>query len=1075
MEKEFKAAYNQLNAAQKEAVDTIDGPVLVVAGPGTGKTQLLSLRVANILRLTDTDPSSVLCLTFTNFAATNMRDRLTKLVGLGAHNVMVRTFHSFAAEIMNQYQDYFWNGARLSVAPDAVQLEVIEDILNKLPLKNPLAMKFSGTLTALSDVQQALKLTKEAGLTPEKLKAMIDVNEAYIDVIEPDMIELLEPALNIKKLDSLLKDINSLPDQLIDASISPLTSLSTVIEEGLALAIKLDKQSGKTTETGKWKRRWIQSVSGRKAMYNERKRNEWWSAIVPVYKLYRNTLHERNYYDYSDMLVEVISQLETHPELLASVQEQYLYVMIDEFQDSNSAQLRIAHLIATNQINDSRPNLLAVGDDDQTIFAFNGAELKNMLSFERTYDDAKLIVLQNNYRSTQNILDAAKGIIENADNRLVKQHPDLSKDLVAAGNIKKGKIRHQSYPTRQHELYQIAKQVEQSWREGDSQNIAVLSRSHKSLREISSLLNEAGVPISYEQSNNALDHPLIKQMYYVAETIVAITEGDIRRVNSSVSTFLQHPAWAIKPLDLWGIALSNQGKADWLNYLAKNKDINLSAIGNWLLWLASESTTEPMSVILDNIIGLRDTARYSSPLKKYFVDLTHLDSTYLDGLSALDTLMSVTNEFTVAKSSFTNIKDFVRFVDLHQKLDRPITDESWFTTGDNAIQLMTVHKAKGLEFDTVIILDVNEDNWRPRHIGRKPPANLPLQPYGEQYDDYVRLLYVGATRAKRSLILGSYNSDGQGKALLPTPLISHLEPELFTQKGKNDLVEVLESTLRWPRLKSTDEKALLSNKLKDYHLNATAFLQFLDVTNGGPGQFLQRQMLRLPQATTNQMAYGTAIHKSLQHAQNLVNTKRFSIKEVIAAYNEALSEQQLTTIDFKRYLEHGTLILESLFNELDFQIQQGDQAEVSLQEVIVGEAKLSGMLDSVCIDKNTLTITDYKTGKPLHSFETHDQLKAIKAWRHRNQLLFYSLLANASSRFTPDKQIKTRMLYVEATDRSELILEHIPSAGELKQLQKLINIVWEHIMNLNFPDTNSYDQSIAGIRDFEQDLLDGKI
>jgi DNA helicase-2/ATP-dependent DNA helicase PcrA len=116
MDKHFQAAYKNLNAAQKKAVDAIDGPVLVIAGPGTGKTQLLSTRVANILQKTDTDASSILCLTFTNKAATNMRERLNQLIGPSSRYVVVRTFHSFAAELMNNYPDYFWQGARLSVA-----------------------------------------------------------------------------------------------------------------------------------------------------------------------------------------------------------------------------------------------------------------------------------------------------------------------------------------------------------------------------------------------------------------------------------------------------------------------------------------------------------------------------------------------------------------------------------------------------------------------------------------------------------------------------------------------------------------------------------------------------------------------------------------------------------------------------------------------------------------------------------------------------------------------------------------------------------------------------------------------
>ncbi len=203
MNREFAAAYKQLNTAQKKAVDIIEGPVLVIAGPGTGKTQLLGVRVANILQKTDTDASSILCLTFTNKAATNMRERLYQLIGPASRNVVVRTFHSFAAEIMNQYPDYFWNGARLSVAPDAVQLEIIQGILARLPLDNPLASTFAGTFTALSDVSQGLKLAKEAGLTPDQLRHIITQNIRYIDKIEAELCEVLTPSLSVKNMPEL--------------------------------------------------------------------------------------------------------------------------------------------------------------------------------------------------------------------------------------------------------------------------------------------------------------------------------------------------------------------------------------------------------------------------------------------------------------------------------------------------------------------------------------------------------------------------------------------------------------------------------------------------------------------------------------------------------------------------------------------------------------------------------------------------------------------------------------------------------------------------------------------------------
>ncbi len=231
----YEAEYQKLNKQQRQAVDTIDGPLLVVAGPGTGKTQLLGMRVAAILKRTDASANSILCLTFTNKAATNMRERLVTLIGSEAHSVHVKTFHSFAADIMSENPDYFWSGAPLVSAPDAVSLGIIQDILSNLPLDNPLALRFSGMYTAIGDVQQGLKLAKEAGLTPGKLRALINANLAYIDLIEPTLVDILAAKLNIKKLDELSSQIDALPHQLIDPLITPLLPLDRVLRSSAPL------------------------------------------------------------------------------------------------------------------------------------------------------------------------------------------------------------------------------------------------------------------------------------------------------------------------------------------------------------------------------------------------------------------------------------------------------------------------------------------------------------------------------------------------------------------------------------------------------------------------------------------------------------------------------------------------------------------------------------------------------------------------------------------------------------------------------------------------------------------------
>ncbi len=1075
MDQEFQKAYKQLNKAQKAAVDAIEGPVLVVAGPGTGKTQLLSLRVANILKKTDTDPGSILCLTFTNFAATNMRERLAALVGPTAHNVVVRTFHSFAAEIMNLYPDYFWNGARLGIAPDAAQLEVIQAILSELPLDNPLALKFAGAYTMVSDVQQALKLSKEAGLTPEKLAAMLAVNEAYLDVIEPRLVEALSPTLSMKKLPELQTAIDALPDQNIDADVTPLTSLSTVLKESLATAIASDEATGKTTQTGKWKRRWLQTVNGQKGLFDERRRGAWWQAVAPVYAAYRDRLHALGYYDYSDMIVEVITQLEQHPELLASIQERFLYALIDEFQDTNAAQLRLSHLVASHSGSEGRPNLLAVGDDDQSIFAFNGAEINNMLAFRRTYESVKLIVLTDNYRSSQSILDSAQTIIEQADDRLVKREAGLTKNLRAATTIGQGTIQHLAYPTREHQLSGLAREIQQTWQQSDTQSLAVLARSHKSLRELSSLLASLRVPIRYEQQNNVLEQAVVAQVCLLAEIVAGLASGDQMTVNHHLAHLLQHPVWRIRPETLWRLAVDNYARPHWLDSLLQHEDEQLAALGSWLLWLAQTAAQEPLPVLLDYLIGLRTGSHLTSPLREYFLANKPIDNTYLEGLSALQTLRGASAEFAAARPGATTLDDFVRFIRLHQTLDRPITDESWFISGERAVQLMTIHKAKGLEFDTVFVLDAVEDSWKPRHLGRKPPANLPLQPYGEQYDDYVRLLYVAATRAKQSLTVGSYYSDEQGRALLPTPLISGLPATRIDAKNAAPPIEILEQSLTWPRLSSNDEQALLSAKLVNYQLSATALLQFLDVTSGGPQHFLERQLLRLPDMTTPAMAYGTAVHKALQTAQQLANSDSFNLEKVLDSYAASLEKQQLPQAETARYQTHGRQILTALFQDRGFSLSKGGQAEIALTDIAVQNARLGGKLDHLLQTDSALLITDYKTGKQLNSFTTRDQTKAVKAWRHRTQLLFYVLLAARSGRFKSITSYSTRMLYVEAEDAAQLSLELQPAPGDLERLERLVGVVWQHVIALDFPDIRHYSDDAAGISNFENDLLDGKL
>jgi DNA helicase II / ATP-dependent DNA helicase PcrA len=171
---DFDEAYKALNPSQRRAVDTIDGPVLVVAGPGTGKTQLLSVRAANILRQTDAQASNILCLTFTESAALEMRRRLIKLMGAEGNRIAVHTFHSFGADIINAYPEYFYSGAQFSPADELTGYELLRDIFETLPHNNVLAKTMNNEFTALKDVKAAISHLKRAGLSPKELLAILD-------------------------------------------------------------------------------------------------------------------------------------------------------------------------------------------------------------------------------------------------------------------------------------------------------------------------------------------------------------------------------------------------------------------------------------------------------------------------------------------------------------------------------------------------------------------------------------------------------------------------------------------------------------------------------------------------------------------------------------------------------------------------------------------------------------------------------------------------------------------------------------------------------------------------------------
>lgn len=1062
----FEVAYKNLNDEQRRAVDHVDGPLLVIAGPGTGKTQLLSLRAAQILNKTDSAPSNILCLTYTNKATINMKERLVSLIGPEANHINVKTFHSFAGEVINQYPEYFWNSARLRPIPPTRQLEIIENILGSLPLSHPMAMKFAGQFTLVGTVIESIGLAKEAGLSAAKLKSLVELNMAYLDSIEEEFIAMIPDRLTEKRYSELLDNVNNLKNMHVKESIAPLMPLDQIIKESLSRSI-IEQQSGKKGAVSKWKSKWVQNINGVKSMARERKLNEWWLNLCNVYATYQTESQNMGFYDISDMIIEVINAIEQHPDLRADLQERYTHVMIDEFQDTNLAQGRLSHLVAEHHTSEGRPNIMAVGDDDQTIYRFQGAELNNMRSFIDLYS-ADVIVLHENYRSTQNILDASKQVIEQSDYRLVSMVEGLTKDL-KSNTVDSGMLENLCFETKSQQYSEVIKLIQKHSNEG---SVAILARKHESLKTLGNYFKDSKIAVNYEYQENIFDNEIIKLVLKICGLAVSLHDGERDNAQALMAEIIRHEMWELDPLQLWGLAIKNYRSKQWIESILDHEDKNLANIGHWIMWLSTIADSEQASIVFEYIVGLNTGKIMQSPLFDYLKNREVL----LPNLSAINHFKRLVAEHG---SKGTTLKDFYSITKRLIDNNKILSDTSSYVGVDNNVSLLTAHKAKGLEFDTVIIVDALDDYWSPNNRGqrRSSPSNLPLQKSGDELDDYIRLLYVSMTRAKKNLYITSYQKNDFGDDVLSTPLLNGIIETKNTPKttDANIVASSLATSMLWPRLDKNSESEMLKAILANYKLSATNLTTFLNVIDGGPRRFFEKHVLRLPSPSGEKMSFGSAIHGALEIAQKHTTNNTFDIASVLNAYEKSLYNEPLSLEAYERYLQHGNEVLNRLFLDLDFKLDKNALPEQIVESSLGNDVKLTGKLDVIHYDNQKVWFDDYKTGKPVSSLTSKAKSTAVKTWRQRYQITFYYILLMNSTLYK-DKEITCgNMIYVESEYKKDLIRSYHPEKDDIQRVEKLLHIVWDHIQKLNFPDTSDYEPSFDGINKFCEDLIEGKI
>ena len=404
-------------------------------------------------------------------------------------------------------------------------------------------------------------------------------------------------------------------------------------------------------------------------------------------------------YDYDDMIMQTVHALEGHTDLLLDLQEKYQYIMVDEFQDTNLAQMRILSMLTDNPVHEGNPNILTVGDDDQAIYGFQGADVGNILSFKETYPDAKIITLTDNYRSTSLVLDGAQAVIEQGGERLVDRIEGLDKSLTAHKKSDTQTVITQTM-TPDHERQWVTEHIHKSlakWMEPEQ--IAVISNKHAQLEALAPYLVEAKVPVSYDRVENVLEDDVVSHLLSLARTVNAIASQDHTLANSLLPEILASPAWDIPPLDVWRMSLrAKDERKTWMEIMVDQPD--MQSFSEWLISTAAASTHMPLERIFDILTGETNLGEesYKSPLKDYYFSPEMLETRSTDYATHLSNLTAIRDKFrehTGSDSRTQLLEDFLVFIDQIIATKTNITKVHTFQTSENSVQLMSAHKSKG--------------------------------------------------------------------------------------------------------------------------------------------------------------------------------------------------------------------------------------------------------------------------------------------------------------------------------------------------------------------------------------------
>ncbi len=1021
----FNQLYDGLNARQKEAVDTLEGPVMVIAGPGTGKTQILSARIGKILLETDTDAGSILCLTYTDAGAVAMRRRLAGFTGANtAYKVNIYTFHAFCNDIIQDNLSHFEKNA-LDLISDLEQIEYLKHLIDTLPRNHPLKRYRSDAYFEVKNLRALFSTMKKEGLTPDFISRRID---SYLEAIE--------------------------------------NSEKYIYKRNGNGFRKGDKKQGDLDQ--------------------ERERMERLRAGAAEFIRFQELMRSKNRYDFDDMIEWVIRAFSENEDLLRRYQEKYLYILVDEYQDTSGTQNRLVQLLINFW---DKPNIFVVGDDDQSIYRFQGASMANLLQFRNQYmKDLKTVVLTDNYRSTQPILDVSKTFIDRNTGRLINEIEGLTKELIAARAGRKELLHPpviREYDQERLEMIDIVTRVEELISlKVPPGKIGVIYKQNNYGEELLSLFRRKNLPVFSKRKINLLENPMIAKIMLMLTWLD--TEHELPFSGDEMLFEILHADWFQVPsIEIASITAelshkhSNSSKPSLRKWL--NDKINRPAPD--LFSTGLEAHLAHAGRVLESLIGKVSNTTLQGLFECIFREAGIVND-IMNRPDKHELLQMLTSFFDFIKEETRrdpalNLHGLVNHLELMKKEEIPLP--LVLVNGSaESVNLMTAHGSKGLEFEYVFFAGLNAHNWEKKKApggGFKFPITLflpevtsdnyeqLLQEYDldekkQEEEEMRRLFYVGLTRAEIHLFMSYCRFRNDGKDAEPSVFVAEIR-DAFSIVPERPVIapEILaEYQLlllegeRAPEIE-TLERHFVNRLLENFQMNVTALNNYLNC----PLEFYFKNLLRIPSPKNENTEFGSAVHFALEELFRKMqdNGNVFpSVDVFLKSFDSYMHRHQesFTKEQFQRRLEYGHMILPEYYTRHVGSWNPIVSIERNIRNVSLNGVPLKGKLDKLEFDGKLVNVVDYKTGNPEYA------LKKLKGpgdkepnggdyWR---QAVFYKILLDQYAQ-KDWEAVSSEFDFIEPDNKKRYSKIKVPIKNEdIGIVSNQIAETWTKIQNHDF-------------------------